>query len=326
MRLVLRLLTGPVLALAIASLPSTAGAQSYPTKPIRVVFPYPAGSALDVLGRMIIDRAAKIVGQPFVLENRPGANGIVGTTYVASASPDGYTICLTTTSAFLLNSFLRKDLPYDPAKSFEPITAAIDIPVALMVTARVPARTTREFVEYLKKTPDAVNYASVGNGSFNHLLMEQFKMAAGVDMVHVPYQGAAPIVTELMAGRVDAVVFSVGSVLDQWRSGQVKVLSYMSTARTPVQPDVPAITEEFPNMHPFGNWMGFVAPAKTPDLVIKKLNDAIVMVLQDQAVRERIKDEQWSVIGSTPEAFRAMINRDLPIVAAAFGVAGINPD
>jgi tripartite-type tricarboxylate transporter receptor subunit TctC len=306
--------------------PASAGAQAYPAKPIHVVFPYPGGSPIDVLARMISERAAKIVGQPFVHENRPGANGIVGTTAVAKAAPDGYTIHATTTSAFLLNSYLRKDLPYDPMKSFAPITAAIDIPVNLMVGAQLPVKSTREFVEYLKKNPGKINYASVGNGSFNHLLMEQFKAAAGVDMVHVPYQGAAPIVTELMAGRLDATVLSVGSVLAQWRAGQVKVLASMTPKRTAAQPGVPAITEDFPNLRPFGNWMGFVAPAGTPEPIIKKLNEAIVTVLVQPEVRDRIKEEQWSVIGSTPDEFRALIKRDLSIIEAAFKSAGVKPE
>ena len=315
-----------LLMVAALLAPATAGAQAYPAKPIHVVFPYPGGSPIDVLARMIAERTAKIVGQPFVHENRPGANGIVGTTAVAKAAPDGYTIHATTTSAFLLNSYLRKDLPYDPVKNFAPITAAIDIPVNLMVGVQVPVKSTRELVDYLKKNPGKMNYASVGNGSFNHLLMEQFKAAAGVDMVHVPYQGAAPIVTELMAGRLDATVLSVGSVLAQWRAGQVKVLASMTPKRTAAQPDMPAITEEFPNLRPFGNWMGFVAPAGTPEPIIKKLSEAMVSVLGQADVRDRIKEEQWSVIASTPEEFRVLIQRDLPIIEAAFRSAGVKPE
>jgi tripartite-type tricarboxylate transporter receptor subunit TctC len=313
-------------ALAALSAPLTALAQEWPVKAIHVVFPYPGGSAPDVVGRMISERVAKIVGQPLVFENRPGANGIVGTSYVAKAAPDGYTIHATTTSAFLLNSFLRKELPYDPIKSFVPITAAIDIPVHLIVSAKLPVNNTREFVDYLKRNPGKLNYASVGNGSFIHLLMEQFKAAAGADIVHVPYQGAAAIATELMAGRLDATVLSVGSVLPLLKSGQVKVLSSMTTKRTASLPEVPAISEEFPNLVPFGNWMGFVAPAGTPEPIVRKLNQAIVSVVGQPEVRAKILEERWGVIASTPEEFRALIQRDLPIIEAAVKSAGVKPE
>jgi tripartite-type tricarboxylate transporter receptor subunit TctC len=315
-----------LLALLAALAPITALAQAWPSKPIHVIFPYPGGSAPDVVGRMISERVSKIVGQPLVFENRPGANGIIGTTAAAKAPADGYTIHATTTSAFLLNSFLRKDLPYDPVKSFAPITAPIEIPVHLVVNSKLPVSNTREFVEYTKKNPGKLNYASVGNGSFIHLLMEQFKTASGADITHVPYQGAAAIATELMAGRLDATVLSIGSVLPLLKSGQVKVLSSMTTKRAESTPDVPAISEAYPNLLPFGNWMGFVAPAGTPEPIVKTLNEAIVAVVAQPEVRAKILEERWGLVGSTPEQFRAQIQRDLPIIEAAVKAAGIKPE
>lgn len=326
MKLPSSLVTGLILASVCAALPARAQSQNYPTKPIHVVFPYPAGSALDAVGRLISERASRILGQPMVFENRPGANGILGTSHVARAVPDGYTIHLTTTSAFILNSFLRKDLPYDPMKSFVPITAAADIPVALMVSSRIPVKNTSEFVAYLKANPGKLNFASVGNGSFNHLLMEQFKAAAGVNMVHIPYQGANAIPTELIAGRIDATVLSIGSVMGQWKAGNVKVLATMADKRSPTQPDVPAIKEEISAIRPFNNWMGFVAPAKTPDAIIKKLNEAFVAVLAQPDVRTKIEEQRWSVIGNTSEQFRALLKDDMAVVEAAFNSAGIKPE
>lgn len=326
MRQLSKLLMGALSSLTLLAAPALAQAQAYPARPVHVVFPYPAGSPIDAVGRLISERTSRILGQPFVFENYPGANGILGTGRAARATPDGYTIHLTTTSAFLLNSFLRKDLPYDPIKHFVPIVAVADIPVALMVSTKVPANNTKELVQYLKRNPGKLNYASVGNGSFNHLLAEQFKAAAGVDMLHVPYQGAGPIATELLAGRVDATVLSVGSVLGQWKAGQVKVLSFMTPKRSPTQPEVPAITEEFPGFRPFGNWLGFFAPAGTPDAIVKKLNEAMGTVLAQPDVRKKIEEQQWSVVGGTPEEFRASLAADMPTIEAAFKVAGVKAE
>ena len=312
--------TATILLLAASCV---AHAQGFPTRPIQVIFPYPPGSPLDAVGRMVIEAAGKQLGQAMVFENKPGANGILGQGIAARAAPDGYTILLSSTSAFLLNSFLRKDLPYDPARSFVPVTAVADIPVGLIVSARVPAKTTREFVQYLKANPTKVNYGSVGNGSFNHLLMEQFKTAAGVDMLHVPYQGAGPVATELIAGRIDA---SVLAPRGPWTAGQINLLAMMSTKRSPALPNVPAITEELPAFRPFGNWMGFFAPTGTPDAVVRKLSEAFNAALQQPDVRARIEEQQWSVIGGSPEDFRKSIASDLETVGQAFKSANIKPE
>ena len=300
-----------------------AQAQNFPTRPMHVIFPYPPGSPVDAIGRVVIERAGKILGQPMVFENKPGANGILGQALAARAAPDGYTVLLSSTSAFLLNSFLRKDLPYDPERSFVPITAVADIPVALIVSSRVPVNNTREFVQYLKANPAKVNYGSVGNGSFNHLLMEQFKAAAGVDMLHVPYQGAGAVATELLGGRIDA---SVLAPLGPWTPDQVKLLAMMSTRRSAALPKVPAITEELPSFRPFGNWMGFFAPAGTPEPVVRRLAKAFNAALQQPDVGAKIEEQQWSVIGGSPDDFRKSITSDMASVGAAFKSANIKPE
>ncbi len=312
-----------LLPVVLVTASCVAGAQTWPARPIQVIFPYPPGSPLDAIGRLVIDRAGKQLGQPMVFENKPGANGILGQGIAARATPDGYTILLSSTSAFLLNSFLRKDLPYDPARSFVPVTPVADIPVALIVSSRIPVKNTREFVQYLKANPTKVAYGSVGNGSFNHLLMEQFKSTAGVDMLHVPYQGAGPVATELIAGRIEA---SVLAPRGPWTANQVNILTMMSTKRSAALPSVPAITEELPAFRPFGNWMGFFAPTGTPDAVVRRLSEAFNAVLQDPEVRARIEEQQWSVIGGSPEDFRKSIATDLETVGQAFKSANIKPE
>lgn len=319
---ILTLLRRALPALLLAAT-CAAQAQNFPVRPVHVVFPYPPGSPLDAIGRMVIERAGKNLGQAMVFENKPGANGILGQGIAARAAPDGYTVLLSSTSAFLLNSFLRKDLPYDAERSFVPITAVADIPVALIVSSRLPVNNTREFVQYLKANPTRVNYGSVGNGSFNHLLMEQFKAAAGVDMLHVPYQGAGPVATELLAGRIDAAVLAP---LGPWTPSQVKLLAMMSTKRSAALPKVPAITEEFPSFRPFGNWMGFFAPTGTPEPVVRRLSEAFNAALKEPDVRAKIEEQQWSVIGGSPEEFRKTITSDIATVGTAFKSANIKPE
>ncbi len=326
MRAIYHLLTRALGVLLSIASPLAAATDAYPSKPIRVIYPYPGGSALDTVGRLISERAGKILGQPLIFDSKPGANGIIGTTQAARMAPDGYGIHLTSTSAFLLNNYLHKDLPYDPLKSFVPITAVADLPVALMVRSSLPVNNTREFVAYLKRNPGKLIYGSIGNGSFNHLLGEQFKVAAGVDMLHVPYKGAGAVSLELLAGRVDASILSIGSVLGHWQSGQIKVLAFMTPQRHPLHPNVPTITEDFPTFRPFGSWMGFVAPAGTPAPVIDKLSETFRAVLQQPDVRAKIEEQHWSVIGGTAEGFGRMLREDNAIVREAAGIAGVKPE
>jgi len=319
------LICSAVVAILSVLRPALAHDGVYPDKPIHVVFPYPAGSALDVVGRLVSARASRLLGQPIVFENKAGANGILGTTQVAKARPDGYTLALTTTSALLLNSLQRKDLPYDPVRSFMPIIAIADIPVGLIVSSRLTVTSVPALVEHLKQQPGQP-YASIGIGSFNHLLMEQFKAAAGVDMLHVPYQGAAPVILELLSGRVNLTILSIGSVFGQWKSGQVRILAFMSDKRFASQPDIPTMSELFPTFRAFDNWIGFVAPAGTPEPVVRKLNIVFAQVLEMPEVRQKIEEEQWRAVGGTPQDLGDMISNARPMIEAAIKAAGIQPE
>lgn len=315
------LLALPLLALGASC--AHAQGEAYPNKPIRVVFPYPPGSPLDAIGRVVVERAGRTLGQPMVFDNKPGANGILGQTLTARAAPDGYTVLLTSTSAFLLNSFVRKDLGYDPERSFVPITPVADIPVALVVNARLPATTAREFVQHAKAHPGKLNYGSVGGGSFNHLMMEQIKVGAGIDMQHVPFQGAGQVATELLAGRIDA---SILAPLGPWKPDQVRVLAMMSEQRHPAWPAVPTAAEAFPGFRPFTNWMGFFAPTGTPAPIVKRLADAFNSALQQPEVKAKIEEQQWTVIGGSQEQFRKLLESDLKVIAAMVQNAGVKPE
>lgn len=316
------MLGAAALALALSG-SAFAQAETFPTKPIRIIFPYPPGSPLDTIGRVVAEHAGKAIGQPMVFENRAGANGIVGQTQTARAAPDGYTVLLSSTSAFLLNSFVRKDLGYDPLRSFVPITPVADIPVALIVNGKLPVSTAREFVQYAKSNPGKLNYGSVGSGSFIHLLMEQMKVTTGMDLQHVPFQGAGQVATELLAGRIEA---SILAPLGPWKPDQVKVLAMISNQRHPSWPQVPAVTEEFPGYQYFTNWMGFFAPTGTPVPVVKRLSEAFNAALQQPEVRAKIQEQQWTVLGGSQDQFRKLLEADLKVIGTMVQSAGVKPE
>lgn len=313
-----------VLALSAATLavPAFARDDAYPSKPIHVVFPYPPGSPLDALGRVIAEHMARTLGQPVVFDNKPGANGIIGQTQVARATPDGYTLLLTSTSAFLLNSVVRKDLAYDPERSFVPIAPVADIPVALMVNSQVPVSTTAEFIEYARQRPNKLNYGSVGDGSFIHLLMEQFKATTGVNIQHIPFQGASQLATDFLGGRIDVTVLAP---LGPWKPEQIKLLAIMSAKRNPAWPNVPAITETLPDFPTFTNWMGFFAPAGTPEPVVKRVSDALNAAVQDQAIRNAVKEQKWSVLSGSEAQFKTLLQADMGAIKRMVASAKIQP-
>jgi tripartite-type tricarboxylate transporter receptor subunit TctC len=314
-----------LLAVLIAA-PLVAAAQSYPVKPIRVIFPYPGGSVPDSFGRHISQGVSTILGQPLVFENRAGANGIIGTDAVAKAVPDGYTISWTTTSAFVFNSFLQKSLPYHPLKDFAAITNAGDIPMAVMVHSSVPANTVREFVEHAKRQRGKLTYGSFGTGSLPHLYGEMVNSSAGLDLLHVPFKGAAALVNDFIAGRVDATYISIGSVLQHWKTGKVKVIAINSPRRHSALPDLPSVHEELPKLDLLANWMGYVAPAQVPRPIISQLHAAMMKVIATPEYRKRLEDVYYSPVANTPEEFAAALKQEFAVAEVAFRAAKIQPE
>jgi len=315
-----------LLGFACLAAPPAGLAQAYPVKPIRVIFPYPGGSVPDSIGRQVTQGVSEILGQPMVFENRAGANGIIGTEASAKAVPDGYTISWTTTSAFVFNSFLLKSIPYDPLRDFAPITNVGDIPMAVMVHASVPANNVREFIEHAKRNRGKLTFGSFGTGSLPHLYGEQINKAAGIDQLHVPFKGAAALVTDFVAGRVDATYISIGSVIQHWKAGKVKVIAILSPKRHSALPDLPAANEALPGFELLANWMGFVAPVQTPRPIINQLHAAIMKVVHTPEFRKRLDEYYYSTVGNTPEEFGASLKREFAVASAAFSGAGIKPE
>ncbi|MSQ51272.1 MAG: ABC transporter substrate-binding protein [Betaproteobacteria bacterium] len=308
------------------ALPHSGQAQAYPNKPIRVIFPYPGGSVPDGIGRQVSQGVSDILGQPLVFENRAGANGVIGTEASAKAAPDGYTISWTTTSAFVFNSFLQKKLPYDPLKDLVAVTNAGDIPMAVMVHASMPANNVREYLEHAKKNRGKLSFGSFGTGSLPHLYGEMINRAAGADVLHVPFKGAAALVTDFVAGRVDVTYISIGSVLQHWKAGKVKVIAIASPKRHSALPDLPTLNEDLPNMELLANWMGYVAPAQVPRPIINQLHAAMMKVIHTPDFRKRLEGFYYTTVGNTPEEFGAALKKEFEVAGAAFKAAGIQPE
>jgi tripartite-type tricarboxylate transporter receptor subunit TctC len=315
-----------LLASLAVGLPGTqpAHAQSYPTKPIRVIMPFPAGGASDVIARAIGEKLRPKLGQPFVVENRPGANQIVGATSAMTASPDGYTFLWATVSLTSLNPHLLKKLPYDPDKTFLPVSLLYRTNEYLIVNSELKVDTLPEFVALAKSRPGSINYASFGTGTLGHLQGVALARAAGIELNHVPYKGMANIVPDLMTNRVQAVFTSIWSVMSQIQDGKLKVLALAQDQRSSNMLTVPTYRESGIDLT-MSAWLGLLAPAGTPGDIVDRVSAEFAAAVRDPEFRTVYTDKQDLIpVGSRPHEFAAFIKKDRdfwgPIVKAS-GVA-----
>ncbi len=307
----LRTLALGVLAACAAAAGHAQGADTYPDKPVTLVVPTAAAGGTDTISRLIADALSKALKQPFIIDNRPGANGILGTDLVARGTPDGYRLLFTYAAAMVVNPSLYKKLPYDPVKDFAPVAQIGRGGNLLLVRQDLPVKTLKEFIAYAKARPDKLSYCSWGNGSGGHLAMESLKKQAGLVMTHVPYKGSGPCVQDLMGGQVDAAFADMSSTVELVRAGRLKALANSGPSRIPMLPDVPTMTEAG---YPFTNysWYGLLAPAKTPPAIVKKLNIAVNQVLKDPVVVQRLRELNFTDLPqNTSEQFAATIQKDL---------------
>jgi tripartite-type tricarboxylate transporter receptor subunit TctC len=267
--------------LIIAALPAVhAAAEDYPSRPITLVVPYAAGGGLDVLARTLAPRLSERLGKPVVVEDRPGAGTVIGANSVAKAPPDGYTIMLGTSSAFAINVTLNKSLPYDPAKDFAPIVLTSNAPFLMLVNPDLPVKSVPDLIKLAKEKPGQLSYGSAGPGSPQHLSMELFKMLTGTNLVHVPYRGDAPALTDLLAGHIQTQFAEPTPVLPLLKAGKVRALAVSSTARMGPAPDIPTVAEAGVPGFDFVSWQLVVAPAGTPKDIVDKLHSAFKAVLK----------------------------------------------
>jgi len=303
MSLVNRMLT----CAAFALLCGTALAQAYPSKPVRLVVPFPAGGPSDLFGRGLAQGMSAHLGQPVVVENKGGVGGVLGVDFVARSAPDGYTMALNNASSVAISPFSLSTMPYDANKDLALITTVVRVPEVLVVHPTVPATNLAEFIAYAKANPGKINFGSAGSGSITHLAGELLKAEAQVDLVHVPYKGAAPAVTDLLAGQVQMGIFDVPVVLPHIRAGKLKALAVTSAARASTLPEVPTTAEERYPKVTSDNWYGLVAPAATPPAILKRIHAAAVAALRSPELVEQFAKVSGVAAPSTPEEYAVFL-------------------
>jgi tripartite-type tricarboxylate transporter receptor subunit TctC len=300
-----------LLALAAAIIHGSALAQTYPTKAIRVVVPFPPGGGTDIIAREVTQKVASATGWTFVIDNKPGAGGNLGVDAVAKSPADGYTLVLGQTSNLAINPTLYAKLPYNPQKDLQPIGLVASAPLVIVVPAQSSYKTLADLVAAAKTKPGEVNFASPGNGTVAHLTGEQFQRTAGIKFQHVPYKGANQALTDVISGQVQLYVSSVPSVLQQIRTGKLRPLAVTSAKRVDDIPQTPTVGESGYKGFDAITWFGFLAPAGTPKDIVARLNAEFNKALLQADLRKRLGDEGADPLGGTPEQFAALIRDDM---------------
>ena len=296
--------------LTLAALPAAHAQERYPSRPIRMIVPFTAGTGMDILARTIGQKLSERLKVPVVVENRAGASGNIGTETVSKSPADGYTL-LMTASTIVQNAALSRSVPYDPVRGFTPIGLVAIGNMALVVHSSVPAKSVAEFVALAKAHPGRLNYASPGSGTPHHLAMELFKLNFGVDVTHVPYKGTAGAVTDLLGGQVQAMFLPVHVALPQARSGKLRILAAGGSRRSPVTPDLPSLAEEGVRDIDVDIWYALFAPAGLPREMVSLLNAEIVAILAQSEVRDNLQKQGLDLVTGTPEELARLVETDL---------------
>jgi tripartite-type tricarboxylate transporter receptor subunit TctC len=284
-------------------------AQTFPSKPIRIVIGFPPGGGTDIVGRLLAPKLSEALGQPVLVENRPGANGVLGMDAVAKAPADGYTIFMGTTGNLAVNPTLYPNLPFNFEKQFIALTQVVSLPFLLAVNPAVPAKNVSEFVAYAKANPGKLNYSSSGTGGLPHLAGELFNNAIGSSMVHIAYKGSAPSISDVVGGQVQFTFEATSAVLAQIKSGRLRALASTGDKRLSLLPEIPTVAETIPGFEVV-NWYGMVLPAGTPREVVMRLNTEIKKVLALPEIKERLLAQGNEPVGSSPEAFAEFIKSE----------------
>jgi tripartite-type tricarboxylate transporter receptor subunit TctC len=321
MMLLRRILLAGLAVLASAA----AQAQSYPDRPIRLIAPFPAGGLADVLARAVGDEMSKSLGQPVIVENRAGAGGNTGADAVAKAAPDGYTLLMSSAGILTANPFLYARMPFDVETAFIPVSNVADMSMLVVVNPKVEAKTLKEFVALAKANPGKLNFGSPGIGTTGHLGLAMLMHAADVKIAHVPYRGAAPAVTDLIAGQIDGVVDNPPTVLAHIESGKLRPLAVAARARMALLPDVPTAAEQGVANYEASSWFGIVAPAGTPDAIVERLHQSIAAAVRTSTMQERFSKSGARLIGDSPRDFGARIRAERVTWGAIIKAANITP-
>jgi tripartite-type tricarboxylate transporter receptor subunit TctC len=306
----MRIITALLAALVLV-VPATASAQAWPAKPIRLIVPSPPGDGSDLMARAVGQRLSEVLGQQVVVDNRPGAGGRLGTELAAKAPADGYTLIMGNAGSHAINSALYKELPYDIERDFVAVTQVMRAPNVLVINPSLPAGSVKELIALFKANPGKYSYGSGGNGSSAHLSAELFKSMAGVDVVHVPYKGATPALTDLIAGQVALFMGNLPPAIGHIRQGRVKALAVTTAQRSSLVPDLPTVAESgLPGFETVA-WFGLFAPAGTPREIVQRLADETAKLVQRPEIREVIANLGGEPVGNSPAAFAAIVKSDL---------------
>ena len=316
-----RLVLLPALLLALA-----AGAQTFPSKPVRIVIGFPAGGPLDQHARLLSERLQAVLGQPVLIDYKSGAGGTVGAQEVMKAAPDGYTLMLANTGVMVINPALYGKLPYATLKDFVPVARTAMQPLALLVNPKLPVNSLKEFMDYTRARPGQVNYGSAGNGGISHLVPEMFKSATGLFMVHIPYRGSAPAFTDLMAGQVQFMAESIPQAANYHKQGKVRALAVTSRERNPALPDIPTVIESGLKGFEVVGFYGFLAPAGTPKEIVAKLSDAFGQVLAQPELRNRMISQGADPAFLGADDFAKFLATEMPRWASAVQKSGARMD
>ncbi len=322
----MRILMKLLLAAVCAGITAPAGAQSYPTKAVRIIVPFPPGAGVDIVTRAVSGKLGEALGQQLIIDNRAGAGGIVGAEVAAKAPADGYTLFMGTAGILTVIPHMHSKAPYSVERDFIPVSLVASVPSMLVVHPSLPVKSVKELIALARAKPGALNYASTGNGTLPHLAAEFFKAQAKINMVHVAYKGSAPATTDLLSGQVEVFFGNVLSVIEQVRGGRLRALAVTSLQRQAVAPDVPTMVESgFPGFEA-GTWFGLLAPAGTPRDIIARLHTEVAKTVRLPDVQKQLAGQGATTIGNTPEQFAAYIKTESAKWAKVLAASGVRAD
>jgi len=321
-RKLLRLFAGALAA--VLALAGPASAQDYPTRPIRLMVPFTPGGGTDLLARIVAQKMSEGLGQPIVVDNRPGANTLIATEALVRAAPDGYTLLMQTNNLAANPTLYRGKISFDTVKDIAPVSLVAGNPHVLVVNPSVPATNLKEYIALAKAKPGTISFASAGSGTVNHLSGELLKMLAGIDILHVPYKGSGSVMPDLLGGQVNSLFAAMPTVTGYIKEGKLRAIAVTTPKRFKGLPDVPTIAEQGYPGYDFSSWFGIVAPAGTPKPIIDRLQREVVKALKDPGVQERLHD--YEIFGSTPEEFGAFIRADIDKQAKLIKASGATVD
>ena len=317
---------GAMMVACCAGLPFAATAQPYPAKPVKVVVPYPAGSTPDIVARTLANKLQSALGQPFVVENRTGAGGNIGADAVAKSAPDGHTLLVAINGPVAVNKYLYKDLPFDPDRDLLPISLLASSPQMLVAIPSIGVESFKEFIEHARRNPGRLSYASVGGGSASHLTMELLKSDARIFVVHIPYRGFPPAVTDMLAGNVQAMFAIIPAVLPHVKAGKLRALAVTGLKRSALAPDVPSVAElGYPQLESLA-WIGLLAPAGTPQAVLQRLSAETVRGMRSQDTQDSLGKQGFDVVAGSPAEFSSWIRSESAKWSKVIRQSGATPD